>query len=143
MSVNDKEFREFMSDAVPMNVNIQKYLMVTRIKLREYRRVAVSYSGGSDSDVMLDMIELVKPDNCGEIRYTFFDTGLEYDAALRHISETEQKYSINVERIKPRKTIHTACREYGVPFICKDVSEMLNRLQKHHKKTRTMNTTKH
>jgi len=129
--MNDKEFREFMSEAVPMNLNIQKYLMVTRMKLREYRKIACSYSGGSDGDIMVDMIELIKPDDCGEIRYTFFDTGLEWDATIRHIAEVEQKYGITVERIKPRKTIPVACREYGVPFISKDVSEMLSRLQKH------------
>ena len=130
--MNDKEFLEFIYDAIPMNHNIHKYLMVTRNKLREYQRITCSYSGGSDSDIMLDMIELVKPlDDCGEIRYTFFDTGLEYDATLRHIAEVEQKYGIAVERIKPKKSIPTACREYGIPFICKDVSSMLGRLQNH------------
>ena len=103
-SVDDKNFWEFLNNDVPMNHNIQKYMMVTRNKLREYGRIAVSYSGGSDSDIMLDMIELVKPyEDCGEICYTFFDTGLEFDATLRHISEVEQKYGIVVERIKPKK----------------------------------------
>ena len=129
--MNDKVFSEFLNEAVPMNHNIFKYLTVTRNKLREYRRIACSYSGGSDGDIMLDMIELVKPDDCGEIRYIFFDTGLEYEATLRHISETERNYGIIVERIKSKKTIPAACREHGIPFICKDASEMLNRLQKH------------
>ena len=81
---------------------------------------------------MLDMIELVKPDtDCGEIRYIFFDTGLEYDTTLRHITETEQKYGVTIERIKPKKSIPAACREHGIPFICKDASEMINRLQRH------------
>jgi len=57
--------------------------------------VSFAGSAGSDSDIMLDMIELVKPyEDCGEIRYTFFDTGLEYDATLRHITEVEQKYGV-------------------------------------------------
>jgi 3'-phosphoadenosine 5'-phosphosulfate sulfotransferase (PAPS reductase)/FAD synthetase len=129
--MNDKEFLEFLDDSIPRNLNIYKYLMVTRNKLRDYNRIACSYSAGSDSDIMLDMIELVKPDDCGEIRYIFFDTALEYDATLRHITETEQKYGISVERIKPLKSIPVACREHGVPFICKDVSSMLGRLQRH------------
>ena len=129
--MNDNEFLEFLNGSVPNNHSIFKYLMVTRNKLREYRKIAVSYSAGSDSDIMVDMIELVKPDECGEIRYIFFDTGLEYDATLRHIAETERKYCITVERIKPRKSIPAACREHGVPFICKDVSEMVYRLQNH------------
>ena len=130
--MDDKNFWDFLNEDVPLNNNIQKYMMVTRNKLREYGRIAISYSGGSDSDIMLDMIELVKPyEDCGEIRYTFFDTGLEFDATLCHISEVEQKYGITVERIKPKKSIPAACREHGIPFICKDVSEMLNRLQRH------------
>ena len=48
-----------------------------------------------------------------KIRYVFFDTGLEYDASLRHISEVEGKYGVTIERIKPKKSIPTACREHG------------------------------
>ena len=130
--MDDKNFMEFLYEEVPRNLNIHKYLMVTRNKLREYGRIAISYSGGSDSDCILDMIELVKPyENCGEIRYVFFDTSLEFDATLRHISEVEQKYGITIERIKAQKSIPAACREHGLPFISKDVSEVLERLQKH------------
>ena len=130
--MNDNEFLDLINNGVPSNRTIFKYLMVTRNKLKQHKRIAVSVSGGSDSDIILDLIELVKPhDGCGEIRYIFFDTGLEYDATLRHLAETEQIYGITVERIKSRKTIPAACREHGVPFICKDVSEMLYRLQKH------------
>jgi len=132
--MTDKEFTTLLDSNIPLNHNIFKYLMVTRNKLREHKRIAVSYSSGSDSDIMLDMIELVKPkpsDGCGEIRYVFFDTGLEYDASLRHISEVERKYGVTIERIKPKKSIPTACREHGIPFICKDASEMISRLQRH------------
>ena len=66
--MDDKNFYDLLNEDVPMNHNIQKYMMVTRNKLREYGRIAVSYSAGSDSDIMLDMIELVKPyEDCGEI----------------------------------------------------------------------------
>ena len=130
--MNDNDFCSFITNCVPNNRNIHKYLMVTRNKLREYKRIAVSYSAGSDSDIILDMIELIKPnDECGEICYIFFNTGLEYDASLRHIAETEQKYGIDIERIKASKSIPLACREHGVPFISKDVSSMMHRLQRH------------
>ena len=128
--MNDQQFCELL-DKAPANLNIQKYLTVTRHKLSEYRRIAVSYSGGSDSDIMLDLIELVKPDNCGEIRYIFFDTGLEWDATLRHVKETEQRYSVTIEQIKSKMSIPAACNKYGVPFIAKHPSEMFYSLQKH------------
>ena len=53
--MNDDEFSVFLDNDVPLNHNIFKYLMITRNKLREYRRIAVSYSAGSDSDIMLDL----------------------------------------------------------------------------------------
>ena len=53
--MDDKNFYDFINEDVPMNHNIQKHMMVTRNKLREYGRIAVSYSAGSDSDIMLDM----------------------------------------------------------------------------------------
>ena len=45
--------------------------MVTETTKKQYK-IMVSYSGGSDSDTILDLIELVKPESCGEIKYVFF-----------------------------------------------------------------------
>ena len=85
----DADFNKLIETAP--NQNITKYLMVTRDKLRQYKKIMVSYSGGSDSDTILDLIELVKPESCGEIKYVFFDTGLEYDATHRHRKEVAEK----------------------------------------------------
>jgi 3'-phosphoadenosine 5'-phosphosulfate sulfotransferase (PAPS reductase)/FAD synthetase len=60
-------------------------------------------SGGADSDVTLDLLELVKPDGC-ELIYVFFDTGLEYDATKRHIDALEAKYGITIHRRRATKT---------------------------------------
>jgi hypothetical protein len=128
--MTDAQFVELLK-STPQNANIQKYLMVTRAKLSEYNRIAVSYSSGSDSDTMLDMIELVKPDDCGVIRYVFFNTGLEYDATLQHVKEIEKRYGVIIEERKPKLSIPAACAKYGMPFISKDVSVMLGLLQRH------------
>ena len=117
-------------DAAPQRATIGTSMMKARHLLEIHRKCAASISGGSDSDIVLDLLEMVKPDWC-EVVYIFFDTGLEFAATKRHLDYLEQKYSVKIERIKPRKTIPTACREYGVPFISKDVSEMMNRLQRH------------
>jgi 3'-phosphoadenosine 5'-phosphosulfate sulfotransferase (PAPS reductase)/FAD synthetase len=128
--MNDSEFTALLEKA-PLNLNIQKYLMVTRLKLRQYRRIVVSYSGGSDSDIVLDILELVKPEGCGEIKYVFFDTGLEWDATYRHIAEVEEKYGVQIERRKAKVSIPAACKKHGVPFMTKVNSEMIGRLQRH------------
>ena len=124
-----KNFNEIVESAP--NVRIEVTLLKVKKVLSEHRRIAISVSGGSDSDIIIDIIELIRPMlNC-DVRYAFFDTGLEYLAAHRHLNYLEQRYNVTIERLKPRKTIPVACREYGVPFISKDVSEMMNRLQIH------------
>jgi predicted transcriptional regulator len=117
-------------ESAPRNLNIVRTLLKTRAVLSGRRRAAISVSGGSDSDIVLDLIERVKSDTC-EIAYVFFDTGLEYDATKRHLDDLEREYGIKIERRRPRKPIPVACREFGIPFVCKDVSEMMNRLQNH------------
>ena len=117
-------------DSAPQRYNIVITLLKAHSVLSRHRKIAISTSGGSDSDIIVDLFELIKPDNC-EFQYVFFDTGLEYEATKRHIDVLERKYGISIDRRKPRKSIPVACREYGIPFISKDISEMLNRLQTH------------
>jgi 3'-phosphoadenosine 5'-phosphosulfate sulfotransferase (PAPS reductase)/FAD synthetase len=127
--MNDKEFINLVYSA-PKSEMIYKYLLFVREKLNSYNRIAVSVSGGSDSDTIIDIIELVKPLDCGEIKYVFFDTMFEYDATYRHLDALEEKYGITIERRKSEKSIPTVCGEHGVPFISKHASECIELLQK-------------
>lgn len=111
------------------NFQVMKYLMVTEKKIREYDNIVVSISGGSDSDIILDMF--TKYDKEKKVKYVFFDTGLEYKATKRHLDYLEEKYNIKIERIRAKKPIPTCVKEYGVPVFSKHVSEMMSRLQKH------------
>jgi 3'-phosphoadenosine 5'-phosphosulfate sulfotransferase (PAPS reductase)/FAD synthetase len=117
-------------DSAPRRLNIIDSIVKARSVLERHGKCAVSVSGGSDSDIVLDLIELVKPESC-ELVYVFFDTGLEYDATKRHLDDLEAKYGIAIHRRRAKKTVAAACREYGIPFISKDVSEMLSLLQTH------------
>ena len=94
-----------------------------------YETILCSISGGSDSDVMLDLISRV--DLNKKVDYVWFNTGLEYQATKDHLDYLEQKYNIKIERERAIKPIPTTCREYGQPFLNKHVSDMLYRLQKH------------
>lgn len=105
------------------------------IVLRRHKNIMVSVSGGSDSDIVIDIIERAKNNikNCCEelnIKYVFFDTGIEYDATKRHLIFLEKKYGIKIHIEKAIKPIPTCVREYGVPFLSKQVSEQISRLQK-------------
>lgn len=88
-----------------------------------------SVSGGSDSDLVLDVVNRLGYGN--KVEYYWIDTGLEYKATKDHLKYLEEKYNIFIQRVKPVKPIPTCVREYGVPFISKYVSEQMMRLQKH------------
>lgn len=87
-----------------------------------------SVSGGSDSDVMLDIIHRV--DENKKVKYYWIDTGLEYEATKKHLKYLENKYKIQINRVRPQKPIPICIKEYGVPFLSKYVSEQMMRLQK-------------
>ena len=100
-------------------------------RLIEYPNAICSYSGGSDSDIMLHLIEMVrKIFYLPPVAYCFFNTGLEMDAIKRHVSEMEELFGVKITEYKPKKNIVRATREYGVPFISKIMSSGLEGIQK-------------
>ena len=94
-----------------------------------YETILCSISGGSDSDVMLDLISRVDRDK--KVKYVWFNTGLEYQATKDHLDYLEQKYNVTIARERAIKPIPLTCKEYGQPFLSKFVSENIYRLQMH------------
>ena len=101
----------------------------SKINSPKYKNIVCSISGGSDSDVMLDICYRCDKDN--KITYVWFDTGLEYQATKDHLKYLENKYNITIHPYKAIKPIPLTCREYGQPFLSKQVSEYIERFQKH------------
>jgi len=104
-------------------------MIKTMTYLDKDKNILCSVSGGGDSDIVVDILYQCGFIDC--VKFVFFDTGLEYEATKEHLNYLEKKYNISIERFKPSKSIPTCCKEYGLPFISKRVSEMLSRLQKH------------
>lgn len=94
-----------------------------------YSKILCGISGGSDSDVMLDIVCRCDKDN--KVEYVWFDTGLEYQATKDHLKYLEKKYSVEIKTYKAIKSIPRSCKLYGQPFLSKQVSEFIQRLQKH------------
>lgn len=113
------------------NPVVGKALLTTYHKLNYsgYKKVLCSISGGSDSDIVLDLVS--KCDNKKIVDYVYYDTGLEYQATKDHIKFLEDKYKIKIQVVRPKVPIPLACKRYGQPFISKRVSEMIQRLQRH------------
>ena len=101
----------------------------SKINNPKYEKIVCSISGGSDSDVMLDIVWRCDKDN--KVDYVWFDTGLEYQATKEHLKYLEKRYGIKILTHKARKPIPICCKEYGQPFISKHVSEMMSRLIRH------------
>lgn len=98
-------------------------------EIQMHDKIVASISGGSDSDIMLDLLHRLDREN--KITYIWFDTGLEYEATKRHLKELEEEYGIHIYRIKTPMPVPLAVRRYGLPFLSKQVSEMISRLQAH------------
>lgn len=97
--------------------------------LSTHSRALVSVSGGSDSDVMVDLVERVRAATGTEVAYVWFDTGLEYRATREHLTWLEERYGIGIERRRAERPIPTCCREFGQPFLSKYASGMIEALQ--------------
>lgn len=95
-----------------------------------YERIMVSVSGGSDSDIMIDLIERIGYPN-GTLVYVFFDTGIEFTATKRHLDFLEEKYGIKIHREKAILPVPLGVKKYGMPFLSKRISDYISRLQKH------------
>lgn len=111
--------------------HIHGYRTETSGAFTMYPKIMVSISGGADSDIMLDLIERIGHP-LSEVQYVFFDTGMEFNATKVHLTYLEQKYGITINRYKAKVPVPLGVKRYGVPFMSKQVSEWIQRLQKHH-----------
>ena len=124
---------ELLND-VPKNQTIGDNLIRawSIINNDKYKTIVCSVSGGSDSDIMIDIC--MRVDIHHKIRYVCFNTGLEYRATKEHIKYLEKKYGIKIEIFEAWQhgmTIPKSCRIYGQPFCSKKASDYIRRLQMH------------
>ena len=98
----------------PLWMKVEK----TKARIREWYEnyngeVYVSFSGGKDSTVLLDIVRKMYPD----VEAVFSDTGLEFPEIRAFVKSKE-----NVTIIKPDKTFKQVITEKGYPIISKSVS---------------------
>lgn len=100
-------------------------------RLVQHPKAICSYSGGADSDILIDLIEKAREIfDLPPVKYVFFNTGLEMKATKDHIKVTAEKYGIEIEEHRPKVNIVSASRRYGIPFISKIMSAGLSEWQK-------------
>ena len=101
---------------LPLNLKIR----MTKDRIRQWIQtygedgVYVSFSGGKDSTVLLDLVRQDWPNVPG----MFVDTGLEFPEIRNFVRQHE-----NIDWVKPKMNFKAVIQKYGYPFISKEVSE--------------------
>lgn len=99
-------------------------------RLKQHPKAICSYSGGADSDIMIDLIEQTrKIFSLPPVKYVFFNTGLEMQATKDHVRRTAEKYGVEIQEVRPKVNIVQATRKYGLPFVSKIMSAGLSEWQ--------------
>lgn len=103
--------------ALPLEIKVRK----TQLRIQEWYEhwdgdIYISFSGGKDSTVLLDITRKMYP----EVEAVFVDTGLEYPE-IRDFVKTFD----NVTWLKPSKNFKQVIEEQGFPVISKEVSHAL------------------
>lgn len=78
--------------------------------------VVVSFSGGKDSTVLLNLVRTLYPD----VRAVFSNTGLEYP----EIQKFARSFA-NVDVVRPKMRFDEVISTYGYPLIGKEVAEAI------------------
>ena len=106
-----------------------------KVEYLEAEDVLISVSGGSDSDIVVDMSARIAdavPGLRDKMKYIFINTGIEFEANRNQIKYLSDKYGIEISEIRPEKPVPVAIKESGYPVFNKMASEYIYRLQKHH-----------
>lgn len=108
----------YQMQALPLNAKIRMTQNRIDAWVKEFGEdgVYVSFSGGKDSTVLVDIVRNV----CGymKIPLVFVDVPTQYPE-LRDFVRTYE----NIEIIRPKISFAEVCRRYGFPLISKEVSE--------------------
>lgn len=110
------ELRQMQS--LPLQAKIQMTRLRIRAWVEEFGEdgVYISFSGGKDSTVLLDIVRKDYPN----IEAVFVNTGLEYPSVRQFALSKE-----NVVELRPTMNFRDVIIKYGYPIISKEVSQVV------------------
>lgn len=122
MEKKHQKYDLYQMQSLPLEAKIR----MTQLRIRQWHeawdgKVYVSFSGGKDSTVLLDIVRKIYP----EVPAVFSDTGLEYPEIRDFVRQQD-----NVTIIKPEMNFRQVVLEYGYPVISKEVARALHYARK-------------
>ena len=108
-----------MLQSLPLDIKVLK----TKRRIQEWvdyygeDKVYISFSGGKDSTVLLDLVRQVNPN----IPAVFIDTGLEYPETKEFVNSIN-----NVTILRPKMSFKQVIEEYGYPMVSKEQANYLD-----------------
>ena len=108
-----------MLQSLPLDIKIAK----SKRRIQEWidyygvDKVYISFSGGKDSTVLLDLVRQVNPN----IPAVFVDTGLEYPETKEFVKTIE-----NVIIVRPKMSFKQVIEKYGYPMVSKEQANYLD-----------------
>lgn len=118
-----------MLQSLPLDIKVLK----TKQRIREWidywgqDNVYVSFSGGKDSTVLLDLVRQVNPN----IPAVFVDTGLEYPETKEFVKTID-----NVTILRPKMSFKQVIEKYGYPMVSKEQANYLDDIRNSTEKMR-------
>jgi 3'-phosphoadenosine 5'-phosphosulfate sulfotransferase (PAPS reductase)/FAD synthetase len=108
---------------IRQSLDLELKVMLTERRIRQWYehwhgQVYVSFSGGKDSTVLLDLVRRQYP----EVPAVFINTGQEYAEIIRFVKSAD-----NVIWLKPKMTFWEVVEKYGWPVISKVISMGISR----------------
>lgn len=108
--------------ALPLSIKLK----MTQYRIREWinmygeEGVYVSFSGGKDSTVLLDIVRKMGYKNVPAV---FVDVATQYPELKTFAKKFCEENEIKLEILKPMISFMDICKKYGFPIISKEVSE--------------------
>ena len=109
-------------------LSLNEKIKRTQIRIKQWfeyyglDHVYVSFSGGKDSTVLLDIVRQDYP----SVKAMFVDVPTQYP----ELKEFVQTFD-NVDIVKPKISFAEVCKKYGFPLISKEVSESVQGARKY------------